>query len=73
MNCKDHQGNIVNIGDIVAFCRADTTYIGKVIKISDNLNPQIEYTFINHNGLKVTYKYTPVHRNRYVGINNEDT
>ena len=69
-NCIDHQGNILNIGDCVAFCRANITYIGKVININDNYNPQIEYTFIDFRGKLCTYKYTPVHNNRYIRLEN---
>lgn len=68
MNCKDHQGNIVKQGDKVAFCRADVTYVGSVVKINNNLNPQIEYTFIDFRGKECTYKYTPIHKDRYIKL-----
>ena len=67
-NCTDHQGNVLNIGDNIAFCRSNITYIGKVININDNQNPQIEYTFIDFRGKLCTYKYTPVHNNRYIRL-----
>ena len=71
VDCKDHQKNIIKLGDRVAFTRANVVYIGKVIKIHPSLNPQVEYSFIDFRGKKCNYKYTPTHYERYILLESE--
>lgn len=68
MGCKDHQGNIINIGDKIAFSRDHYCYIGKVVSFTQNNNPRVEYTFIDFRDKQKTYTYSIIRDTRYIKI-----
>ena len=68
MTCKDHQGNIIDIGTHIAFSRDHFCYKGEVIGFTKNNNPTVYYYYFDYKNKQITTTYSITRPTRYIKL-----